>query len=114
MKQTLIVNRFELKECVARAVGRILNEEISEGEPLNEGLIDKIKVAAKKYGIPAALGILTVLGAKYGMSEEEIDQIEADMKVHPEKYFGPTEENGGIDDGDDIYHLPEVSYSDLP
>ena len=98
MEKSFSVNNLELKECVARAVGRVLKEELSKGEVLTEGFMDKVKAAAMKYGIPAALGIAAmILNNEYGMSEEEVEKIEADMRENPDKYFGATYENGGLD-----------------
>lgn len=107
MRQTLKVTPSELKECVALAIGRILKEEINRGEMLNEGLMDKIKAAVKKYGFPAALGILTVTLHNYGMSDAEVEQIESDMRQNPDKYFGPTYDNGGLDYDAEHADLPE-------
>ena len=107
MRQILKVTPSELKECVALAVGRVLKEEINRGEMLNEGLMDKIKDAVKTYGYPAALGILIVALHNYGISEAEIEQIESDMREHPEEYFGNTYDNGGLDYDADHANLPE-------
>ena len=107
MRQMLNVTPSELKECVALAVGRILKEEIDNGEMLNEGLMDKIKAAVKKYGFAAALGILTVTLHNYGMTDAEVEQIESDMKENPDKYFGPTYDNGGLDYDSEHAGLPE-------
>ena len=98
MEKILTPNKKELKEAVARSVARILKEEVKKGTPINEGLLDKIRAAAVKYGIPAAIGIAAMyLGDKYGMSDAEVAQVEQDMKANPDKYFGKTYDNGGLD-----------------
>ena len=116
MRQTLRVSDIELKECVTRAVGRVLKEEMNKGEILNEGVMDKIKAAVQKYGIPAALGIAALTLHQYGMSDAEVEEIEADMRENPDKYFGATYDNGGLDydeehaglEDDDLYDLQDT------
>ena len=108
MEKILTPNKQELKEAIARSIARILKEEVAKGQPLTEGFLDKVKTIASTYGLAAAIGIAGLyLSNEYGMSDSEVEQIEQDMKENPDKYFGPTYDNGGLD-----YDAEHAQYAD--
>lgn len=95
MGQMLNITPSELKECVARAVGRILKEEVAKGEPLNENLLAKIKDIMKKYGPMAALGIATLTLQQCGVRAEQ--ELDKQVEEHYDDIYNPTYDNGALD-----------------